>query len=79
MFLNGIYYMECPDQKAECCLVSVSADLSKNEKPVYLSIMMDEQQLKSIIDNENLFDKSLINAAYLLLSQYKSLEINCSE
>lgn len=79
MFKDGVYYLESPDNKAQCCLIAIAADLSENEKPVYLSVMMDEKQIKSIIDNENLFDKSLVNSVYLLLSQYKSLEINYSE
>lgn len=75
MYHNGVYYLQSPDDKVDCCLVSVSADLSKNDKPVYLSIFMDKEQLQAIIDNEHLFDKSLVNSAYLLLSHYNSLKV----
>lgn len=75
---NGCYFMQPLDDLADSILITNSADLSKNEKNVYLSILMDESQLKAILDNAHLFDKSLVNAANLLMLNYKNLNIEYS-
>lgn len=76
---NGVCYLEHLYGEHQFTLLANAADLSKNDKPIYLSLVMDIEQLNSIIKNGHLFDKSLVNTAYLLLSQYKLTEIKYSE
>lgn len=75
----GIYCSESPNQNAMASFYAIASDLLTNDKPVYLSLLMSERQVRQIIENKHLFDLDLVNAAYLLLNHYNTLKIEYTD
>lgn len=72
------------DFKEHPSFISCSTEINASEmtyeeaqinKPVYLAIMANRQQLQPILDNPHLFDSAFVNAAHLLAKQYEDLKI----
>ena len=45
------------------------------EKPVYCGLMMNRDQLQTIIDNAHLFGQPMVNAAHLVAMQFDHLKV----
>lgn len=54
----------------------ISSKWQENSKPVYLSLLMNEKQLLSIVNNKHLFDSEMIAAAYSLLYEYERANVS---
>lgn len=59
--------------------LKISSDWQNNEKPLYLSLLMNEKQLLTIINNKHLFDSEMISSAYALLAEYERIKIEYTE
>lgn len=70
-FPNGLAFVSCSTQ----INYNISAEEMKTNKPVYLAVMANRQQLQPIIDNPHLFDPAFVNAAHLVIRQYEDLKI----
>ena len=51
------------------------ASTGLTEKPVYCGLMMNRDQLQTIIDNAHLFGQPMANAAHLVAMQFDNLRI----
>lgn len=72
-YRDGIYVI---DFLGHISLIGNASDLSSNEHPVYLSLMMDRKQIQAILDNQHLFDIGMVNAARLIALSYDAAEIS---
>mgnify|MGYP003606792774 CR=1 FL=1 len=45
------------------------------DKPVYCGLMMNREQLQTIIDNAHLFGQPMVNAAYLVAKEYDQTRV----
>ena len=57
-------------------MLKVASNVEGNSKPVYLSLLMNEKQLLSIVNNKHLFDSEMIAAAYSLLYEYERANVS---
>ena len=82
---EGLYVSSLPDFHDEnnvstVAVLSCSAsDVSLNRKPVLLSLLMNEKQLQTILDNKHLFDSDLVGSAYKLMGEYEQIQIEYSD
>lgn len=75
----GIYTGSIENVDALAIVSSIAADISKNEKPLYLSMMMSKNQVEQIINHSYLFDSDLVNAAKLVLDFYDNAQVSYTE
>ena len=47
-----------------------------NDKPAYLSVLAHRSQMQVILDNAHLFDPSFVNAVYVLVRQYDTVQVD---
>lgn len=76
---GGVFFYASPNEKASAVMSVISGNIALNDKPVYLSLLMDKTQLQTIIDNNHLFDEHTVNAASLLLLGYNTMKLEYTE
>lgn len=71
-FRNQITFVSC---SANIDIAQMTYEEAIINKPAYLAVMANRQQLQPIIDNPHLFDPAFVNAVHLLAKQYEDLKI----
>ena len=55
---------------------TIDANDPINDKPAYLSVLAHRSQMQIILDNAHLFDPSFVNAVYVLVRQYDTVQVD---
>ena len=56
--------------------VVTDASTGLTEKPVYCGLMMNRDQLQTIIDNAHLFGQPMANAAHIALNAFNNVQFD---
>lgn len=71
-FRNQVTFVSC---SANIDIAQMSYEEAVINKPAYLAVMANRQQLQPILENPHLFDPAFVNAVHLLAKQYEDLKI----